>query len=136
MNVEIEIANGKATGKMSMSGQERPIDVDLGGPLFADAAGAAHSIASLPLKEGYAATFRNLDLQKQKPKLLHLRIAGSEKVSVPAGTFDTYKVEVTSAEGGPENVTIWVAKDSRTPVKLSIALTQMGGAMLTAELVQ
>ena len=136
VTIEIEVADNKATGKMNMGGQDRPISVDLGGPLFADAAGAMQAIACLPIKEGYSTTFRNLDLQKQKPKLMQLQVAGSESVTVPAGTFNAYKIEVTSADGGPDKMTVWVATESRKAVKYSAVLSQMGGATLTAELTQ
>ncbi len=136
VNIEFEVKDNKATGRMSMGGQDRPINVDLGGPLFADAAGATNCIASLPIQEGYSATYRNFDVQKQKPKLMQLSVAGLESVTVPAGTFDAYKVEISSAEGGPEKMTVWVAKDSRKPVKISAVLAQMGGAILTAELIE
>jgi dienelactone hydrolase len=134
-NIEIEVRDNKAVGKMNMGGQERPISVDLGGPLFADGA-TAHSIAALPLKEGYTTTFRNFDLQRQKTKLLKLEVSGSESVTVPAGTFDAFKVEIASADGGTDKMTVWVAKDSRKPVKLSAVLAQIGGATVTSELVQ
>ena len=65
---------------------------------------------------------------------MQLKVTGSESVSVQAGTFDAYKVELTSADGGAEKVTIWVAKDSLRPVKMSALMPQMGGATLTAEL--
>jgi len=73
---------------------------------------------------------------RQKPKLLQLQVTGSESVTVPAGTFEAYKIEITSADGGSDKMTVWVAKDSRTPVKISAVLAQMGGATMTAELVQ
>jgi len=133
VSINVDIKDNKATGTMSVNGTERPISADLGGPLFADA-GAAHSIAALPLAEGYTATFRNFDLQKQKPKLMQLKVLGSETVTVPAGSFDTYKVEITSAEGGPEKLNIWVAKDSRKPVKTTASLPQMNGATMVSEL--
>jgi hypothetical protein len=120
---------------MSMNGQDRPISVDVGGPLFADAAASQHSIACLPLAEGYSTTFRNFDLQKQKVKLMQLKVVSSENITVPAGTFDTFKVELTPDNGGPDKTTIWVAKDSRKPVKTTAILSEMGGATLTAELV-
>jgi hypothetical protein len=132
--ININVTGNQATGSMTMNGQERPISVDLGGPLFADGAGGQQAIGSLPLAEGYTTTFRNLDVRKQKVKLLQLKVAGTEKVTVPAGTFDTYKVQITSAEGGPDNVTLWVDKDSRKPVKMSAVLAEMGGATMTAEL--
>jgi len=121
---------------MSLNGQERPISADLDGPLFADAAGAHQSIGRLPLAEGYTTTFRNFDLQKQKVKVMQLKVAGQESVTVPAGTFDSFRVELTSADGGAEKTTLWIAKDNRKPVKVSALMPQMGGATLTAELME
>jgi dipeptidyl aminopeptidase/acylaminoacyl peptidase len=133
--VDLNFAGDKAAGNMNMSGQDRPIAVDLGGPLFADAAGGKQSISCLPLAEGYSATFRNFDIQKQKVKLMQLKVSGVEKVTVPAGTFDAYKVEISSADGGADKETIWVARDSHKAVKDSAVLASMGGAVLTQELV-
>jgi len=107
----------------------------LGGPLFASGAGGIESIACLPLAEGYTTSFRNFDVQTQKEKLMALKVAGVEKVTVAAGTFDSYKVEITSADGGTDKQTIWVAKDSRKPVKQEASLASMGGATMSMELV-
>ena len=91
--INVDFAGGKASGKMSMSGQDRPVAADLGGELFADSASQWSSIGCLPLAEGYSATFRNFSLQTQKVKLVEAKVAGSETVTVPAGKFDTWKVE-------------------------------------------
>src|SRR5437762_7626362 len=66
--IEVSFADNKATGKMSMNGQERPIAADLGGALFADGPGASDAVATLPLAEGYTTTFRNFDIMSQKAK--------------------------------------------------------------------
>jgi dipeptidyl aminopeptidase/acylaminoacyl peptidase len=134
--IDLDFAGDKATGKMGMSGQERPIAVDLGGPLFADGAGEDQVIASLPLAEGYTATFRNFDIQAQKVKLEQLSVSGVESVTVPAGKFDAYRVEVTSADGGADKKTVWVAKDTRKVVKVSAVVAAMGGAVVTQELTE
>jgi dipeptidyl aminopeptidase/acylaminoacyl peptidase len=131
--IDVDFAGNKAAGKLNMNGQEKPIEAELGGPLFADAAGADQVIACLPLAEGFTTTFRNFDVQTQKVKLLQLSVAGVEKVTVPAGTFDAYRVEITSADGGSDKKTVWVAKDSHKVVKASAVLASMGGAMLTEE---
>ena len=133
-HIQLSFAGNKAAGSLAMNGQEKPIAMDLGGPLFADGGGRAQAIACLPLADGYNTVFRNFDLQSQKVKMMQLKVAGSESVTVPAGTFDAYRVELTSAEGGPERATIWVAKDSRNALKTSSLLVQMGGATLTTEL--
>ncbi len=134
LDYSMEIQGNKLTGTMTVQGNRKSVEADLGGPLFADAAGAAHAIAALPLAEGYEAHFRNFDVQRQRPKLMRLRVAGEEAVTVPAGTFQAWRVEITSAEGGPDDRTIWVAKDSRKPVQLAAVLARMGGALTTAQL--
>jgi dipeptidyl aminopeptidase/acylaminoacyl peptidase len=133
-NIDMAFSGNKLTGTFKMNDQAKPIDADVGGPLFADAAGASFAIAALPLADGYTTTFRNFDLQKMKLKLMQATVSGTESVTVPAGTFDAWKVEITSAEGGPEKMTVWVAKDARKPVKTTASLPQMGGATVTSEL--
>jgi hypothetical protein len=134
--IEVSFADNKATGKMTMNGQERPIAADLGGVLFADGAGANEVIAALPLAEGYSTTFRNFDLMSQKVATRQLKVAGSEKVTVPAGGFDAWKVVITPADGGTgETTTLWVEKGTRRVVKMVTVMPQMNGATATAELI-
>jgi len=127
ITIDVTFEGNKASGKMSMNGQDKPIAVDLGGPVFADAAGADQVLACLPLAEGYTTTFRNFDLQAQKVRLMQLNVGAIEKVTVPAGTFDAYKVDVTSADGGSDTKTVWVAKDSHKVVKVTAVVASMGG---------
>jgi dipeptidyl aminopeptidase/acylaminoacyl peptidase len=134
VTVDLKFSGGKADGDMSMNGQDKVISVDLGGPLFADAAGSKQSISCLPLTEGYSATYRNFDVMKQKVKLMQLNVSGVESVTVPAGTFDAYKVDITSADGGDDKETVWIAKDSHKAVKETAVLASAGGAVLTQEL--
>jgi dienelactone hydrolase len=134
--IDLDFAGDKAAGKMTINGQERPIAADLGGPLFADAAGADQVIASLPLAVGYTTSFRNFDFQTQKVKLLQLSVPGMETVTVPAGKFEAFRVEVSSADGGADKKTLWVAKDSHKVVKGSAVMASMGGAVMTQELTE
>jgi hypothetical protein len=43
-------------------------------------------------------------------------------------------VEISSADGGGDHQTLWIAKDAHKPVKVAAVLADMGGATLTAEL--
>ena len=132
--IEMDVKPNKLSGSMTMNGQAKPIDVDPGGALFADGAGTFEVIASLPLADGYSVAFRNFDVQKQKPQVKQLKVIGSESVTVPAGTFDAYKVEVVSADNDADRQTVWIAKDSRKVLKISAGLPSLGGAVLTSEL--
>jgi hypothetical protein len=131
---DIAFDHNKANGTMSMNGDPKPVTVDLGGPVFADAAGSDLAIACLPLAEGYTTTYRNFDLRRQKEKLWQLKVVGTESVTVAAGTFNAFKIQIDSADGAGDHQTLWIAKDSRKPVKASAVLADMGGATMTEEL--
>jgi dipeptidyl aminopeptidase/acylaminoacyl peptidase len=132
--IDLEFSGGKATGTMAMGGEPKPVSVDLGGDLFADGVGGNEALASLPLADGFSATFRNFDVRQQKVLLKQAKVVASENVTVPAGTFKAWKVEIASAEGEPGSTTIWVDKTSRKVVKTVATLPQMGGAVVTTEL--
>ena len=132
--IDLSFAGGKATGTVAMGGEPKPVSVDLGGELFADGVGANEALGALPLAEGYSASFRNFDVRQQKVQLKQAKVTGSEDVTVPAGTFKAWKVEIASADGEPGTTTVWIAKDSRKVVKTVATLPQMGGAVVTTEL--
>jgi dipeptidyl aminopeptidase/acylaminoacyl peptidase len=134
VKAELTFAGGKASGTFTMAGQPSPVAVDLGGAVFADGAGSGEVLARLPLADGYSTTFRNFDLRQQKVSLKQIKVVASEEVKVPAGQFQTWKAEVSSAQGEPGTTTLWIAKDSRRVVKTSASLPQMGGATITSEL--
>jgi dienelactone hydrolase len=132
--IEMNVAPNKVTGISVINGQTTPIDVDPGGALFADGAGAFQVIASLPLADGYSLTFRNFDVMKRKSQMKSLKVLGTESVTVPAGTFDAYKVEVVAADNDADKQTVWIDKASRKVLKISAVIPSMNGAVLTSEL--
>ena len=135
VTIELDFKDGKASGTMTQSGQAKPIMVDVGGVVFADGGGAFDVLARLPLTVDYATTFRNFDVQKQKPQVRQLKVIGSESITVPAGTFETYKIESVSTNDEADKQTIWIAKDSHKVVKINAVLPSLGGAVLTSQLV-
>jgi hypothetical protein len=134
VSMDLAFKDGKVTGSVAMGGEPKPVDVSTGGALYADGSAAWESLAHLPLAEGYVVTYRNFDIQKQKPALKQVKVLGAEELTVPAGTFKTWKAEVTSAEGEPGSTTVWVDKATRKVVKTSAIVPQMGGATVTSEL--
>ncbi len=136
MVVEIDFKDSKATGTMTMNGQAKPVLVDVGGVILGDGAGAFDVIARLPLAVGYSTQLRNFDVQTQKVQWKQLKTLGLEAVTVPAGTFDAYKVELVSADNDADKQTVWIAKDTHQVIKIVAALPSLGGAILTSELTQ
>lgn len=133
MSVDFEVKGNKVIGTASMGGPAKPIDVDAGGTIFADGAGAFEVLSTLPLAEGYAISFLNFDEQKLKPRTKLLKVLGVESVTVPAGTFEAYKVEIVAADDEADKQTIWITKDTRKVVKITATLPSLGGAVLTSE---
>jgi dipeptidyl aminopeptidase/acylaminoacyl peptidase len=131
MMIEMNVAPNKLTGTATINGQSKPIDVDPGGALFADGAGTFQVLAALPLADGYTLNFRNFDVQTQKPQIKQLKVVGSESVTVPAGTFEAYKLEIIATDDDSDKQTVWVDKGSRKVLKISAAFN---GAVLTSEL--
>jgi dipeptidyl aminopeptidase/acylaminoacyl peptidase len=132
LSVDVKYAEGKASGMMAMGGQQRPLAADLGGDAFADGAAASVTIATLPLAAGYTVTFRNFDIQSARGVVKQARVAAIEDVTVPAGTFKAWKVEVTPVDGAGGQATVWIDTASRKVVK---AVAIQGNATATSELV-
>jgi dienelactone hydrolase len=132
--VELEFNAAKALGTIKAQGKKAVVDLDIGGPIFADGPGFAQVVACLPLEEGYTTLCRQFDIQKQKPKAMRIEVVRSEEIEIPAGVFDTFRVELTSAEGGPDRATVWVAKQDRRAVKFILVMPELSGARLEADL--
>ena len=115
LTIDLKYAGGKASGAMTMGGQQKPLSGDVGGEIFADGAATAISISALPLAEGYSLAFRNFDLQGGRAVVKQARVTAIEDVTVPAGTFKAWKVEISSDSGGQS--TTWIDTASRKVVK-------------------
>jgi hypothetical protein len=126
-----DVSGNQATGLIKAAGREIPISVKLDSPLFGEGPAAAHSIAALPLAEGYTTTYHNLDIGSQRVLTVRVRVTGSDNVTVPAGTFDTFKIEY-AADGATTQSTLWVDKKERRLVKSQAMLRN--GMILTVEL--
>jgi hypothetical protein len=132
--IEMAFEAGKATGTMAMGGDPKPFSIGLDGGIYADGSASQDSLACLPLAVGYTVTYRNVDLQRQKAQLKQAKVVGQEDLTVPAGSFKAWKVELTSAEGDPGSTTMWVDTASRKVLKTVATSPQMGGAVITVEL--
>ena len=134
-NVVLDFNGNEVTGKIVAGPQTMPISAKADSPLLLDGAGIELPLRSLPLAEGYEASFNQLDIQTAGAKAMSLKVVGSENVTVDAGSFDSYKVEIKPIEGDAGSSTLWVAKDSKVVVKTEAKLpATMGGGTVTSEL--
>jgi len=118
-HIALRFTDHDATGTITTGAQSHPISANLCGSLVGDGAGAFLVIGRLPLGAGYHTIVRHLDLQAAKTTVRRLAVVGSERVTVPAGSFDSWTVEISDA-GSATPSTIWIDKATQVPVKFSV----------------
>lgn len=135
--VTLEYTKKAVKGRINMGGNEIPVDVELPAPVFGDGAALELAIGAMPLAQGYKTTLRVFDLQMQKPRPMLLEVSGMEIVTVPAGSFHAYKLELKPLDGELGGGTMLVSqKAPRCTVRGTFQLpAQAGGGTFTTELV-
>jgi dipeptidyl aminopeptidase/acylaminoacyl peptidase len=101
--IELAYSDQAITGTMQVMGQSTAVNVNLVAPVVGDGPGFVLAIAGLPLAPGYRTTVRYLEATSQKVHAFALVVTGVETVTVPAGTFETFVVEMSplgDASGG------------------------------------
>jgi hypothetical protein len=134
--IAFDYAPDRVTGQIEAPGQTIPVDVALEAPLAVEGASLYVGLGTLPLAEGYRASFAGFDAQTQRPTTFTVEVTGTETVEVPAGTFETFVVSLTQGDGtGGGNGTLFVAQEPGVVVKAETELpAQMGGGTSTSVL--
>ncbi len=133
--IKVKFTDGKIEGNMEAGPQKMPISAKINVPVITDGSGVGMMIESLPLKEGFSVKYNEFDLMGAKAKGFILSVIGSEKISVPAGEFDVFKLQIKEESGEGETNYIFVNKSDQKMIKLESKLgPQMGGGTVTIEL--
>ncbi|MDR4988694.1 MAG: S9 family peptidase [Bacteroidales bacterium] len=131
-DIRVDYLPGKAEGNIRIGEQEIPVNISLGGPLFAEGPGRALQLATLPLSNGYETIFRNTDINTMAERLYRLRVR-SDKTEEGA---EVWQVIITPADGGAGSQTLWIDKGSYLVLLYEQSLPELGGATLEGILVQ
>ncbi len=108
MTIDLKQENGRITGTAKQP-------VQMGGDRTFDLAAPAgtllpgfdgYALAVLPLESGKTLTLPMLSARSGSIENVTYKVVGEEQVKVPAGTFDTFKVEA----GGEMPTTLWLLK--------------------------
>ena len=125
----------EVTGEMSMGGPSMPVSVTLKAPVFAGGSSVELAVTALPLAEGYSTTVRVFEVMEQKVRPMLVTVTGKESVTVPAGTFDAFKVEMKPLDGEPGTSTLFVNAQDRFIVRAVYEISpSQGGGTATVEL--
>jgi len=133
--ISMEFAADAVKGKIQAGPQEMPVDIKFTGPIVVDGGGLELCISTLPLASGYTATLNTIDVMRGKTKQLGLKVTGAENVTVVAGAFDTFIVEITPLDDDAGGSKIWISKTDKRTVKMETKLpATMGGGTAVTEL--
>jgi hypothetical protein len=115
------------------NGQKKPVNVKLENPITIDGAGSDLVIARLPLKENTSTIIEMVDVATSQIKKYEIKLAGTEKITVPAGSFDTYKITMNQIDGGEKTI-FWISSADKNMIRTEAIVPQMGNAKMIAEL--
>ena len=134
--VRVNYSENAINGAISMPGREMPLESKLDAPVYGTDNALDVVLGSLPLAPGYKTTLRTFDILSQSVKVMTVEVAGIEKVTVPAGTFDAFKVELKNMDGEAGGGTVYINKGvDHYKVRSVMELPPMvGGGTVTSEL--
>jgi dipeptidyl aminopeptidase/acylaminoacyl peptidase len=136
--VEVEYGDKAVTGSLAAGPQKIPINVALEAPVFGDEAALEAAILAMPLAGGFRTTLRAAEVgMMQRVRYWSLVVEGEESVTVPAGTFETFRVRLDPIDNEQGGATYWVNRAAprvlvRSESKLPPAA---GGGTAVSELV-
>jgi predicted Zn-dependent peptidase len=100
VTVTIDVVDGRFVGTANLPaalGGARDVDTPVGEALLPGM--DEYAMAASQLAEGTRLSIPYLDVTSGEPVLVEARVTGRETIEVPAGSFDTWRVEVTSPQG-------------------------------------
>lgn len=89
------------TGEVAVSGTAsgEPVNAKLEGPVLAGGVHDIVALSAMPLEKSLRAALRVFSPQDQVAKPAAFEVVGTETVETPAGTFETYVVDLNVGEG-------------------------------------
>jgi dipeptidyl aminopeptidase/acylaminoacyl peptidase len=133
---QMEITYG--TDRVSANaGPMGEINADVQGPLAVDGPVFDVGLGTLPLADGYSARIQLFELAQASVRPYAVVVTGTEEVTVPAGTFETFVVEIRPADGSaPRRAYVSVDEPRLVVRQVTPMPAQMGGGTATSELVE
>jgi dipeptidyl aminopeptidase/acylaminoacyl peptidase len=136
-HITLDFADGSVRGQIDAGPQQMPIQATVQGRVYVDGTALNHSLRTLPLQSGTAATLDVFDLLASRSVQRRVEVSGAEQVTVPAGTFDAVRIVVSPTDGTAGGTTLWVerAAPHRLLRAVSTIPAMAGGGTATMELV-
>jgi dipeptidyl aminopeptidase/acylaminoacyl peptidase len=136
--VEIRHSDGAVEGTMQAGPQELALHATADGWILAHGAPLEVALGTIALAPGYEAMVQTFSLVDGRARMSRVVVEPVERVEVPAGAFDAFRVVIAPVDGSPGGSTLWVERDPpHRVVRVESRLpAQAGGGRSVSELVQ
>ena len=108
VRIQMAYTDTSVTGQFQMGPQNIPIQARLDQPALGDQAAFEIALAAMPLQEHFETVLPVFDVQQREIRMMEVRVVDTEELTLPAGTFQAYRVTITPTDGGPGALTMWV----------------------------
>jgi dienelactone hydrolase/predicted DNA-binding protein (UPF0251 family) len=134
--IDVDFGREKVTGQIN-AGQQIPIEIELEAPVYGGDAALEAVLLGLPLEVGYNTALRFAEVgMQQRVRYFDLDVTERETVSVPAGEFEAFRLQLEPLDGEGGAMTMWISTETpRMVLKTEGKLpAQMGGGDYTTVL--
>lgn len=136
-DIKVSFSENKIEGLITAGPQQIPINSNLDSPVLPDGTGTELAISSLALKENLNFKIQQFDLQAGKPKIINVKVLGSEISEINGKMLDTFKVEYKPEDDEQGGSILWIDKQTRKVLKSEMSLpAMMGGSKIFYEIVE
>jgi len=119
-------------GSLRAGGQARSMERTFDQAVLSSTPNMEVGLAALPLEPGYTVTLPVFHLQQQNVTPTTIRVTGTDTVTVPAGSFETYVLEVSPDGPGPAGTYYVRTATPHHVVQADLEITRPGGRTITA----
>lgn len=94
-SMDITFTDTSASGEIKMRGQSTSVSQQFDSPTLAGGAHDLLALGTMPLEPGFSTSLQVFSPQQQTVRTARFEVTGTKTVETPAGTFETYVVDVT-----------------------------------------
>lgn len=135
--IHLNFGADKIEGQIEAGPQKMPLNIKIDSPVITEGAGIELALKTLPLKKGYKAFFNQIDIMRAGTKKMIINVLDVEKVTLPSGEYEAYKIEVKPSDSDEGAQTLWLDTNDKILLKSEAKLgAMMGGGTVTSELVK
>lgn len=111
VDIRLDLTDGGVSGVVATQDMETPVEAVVDGAVWFDGAALEILVSALPLDASYRTRVPVFEAQMSAVDTVHVTVTGADEVTTPAGSFDVWRITLSSA-ASPERVEEWLVRRS------------------------